>query len=204
MLTKQRISYLFVLVLFFHLSPTLFADSRDRIHQPEKVMDLAGVEPGMVIGEVGAGEGYFTFKLSGRVGENGKIYANDIVERVLRSVRRRCERDGITNIETIVGEVDDPLFPEVALDRVFIVNAFHDLARPAGACLDAGRGSGEDWRVQIRTGTYGDISPTAQHLHHKTEESVGRRSQKAQPEATCQVAAPGVDAVQVFTVWSIS
>ena len=135
MLTKQRISYLFVLVLFFHLSPTLFADSRDRIHQPEKVMDLAGVEPGMVIGEVGAGEGYFTFKLSGRVGENGKIYANDIVERVLRSVRRRCERDGITNIETIVGEVDDPLFPEVALDRVFIVNAFHDLARPA-ALLD--------------------------------------------------------------------
>ena len=107
-----------------------FADRRDQAHQPEKVMDVVGVEPGMVIGEVGAGRGYFTFWLSRRVGEAGKVYANDIVPNVLRSVRERCERDGITNIETVLGEVDDPLLPEGALDMVFIVNAFHDLTRP--------------------------------------------------------------------------
>jgi ubiquinone/menaquinone biosynthesis C-methylase UbiE len=107
-----------------------FADRRDQVHQPEKVMDIVGVEPGMVIGEVGAGRGYFTFWLSRRVGETGKVYANDIVPSVLRSVRERCERDGITNIETVLGEVDDPLLPEGALDMVFIVNAFHDLTQP--------------------------------------------------------------------------
>ncbi len=107
-----------------------FADRRDQAHQPEKVMDVVGVEPGMVIGEVGAGRGYFTFWLSSRVGEAGKVYANDIVPGVLRSVRERCERDGITNIETVLGEVDDPLLPEGALDMVFIVNAFHDLTHP--------------------------------------------------------------------------
>ena len=107
-----------------------FADRRDREHQPEKVMDVVGVEPGMVIGEVGAGRGYFTFWLSRRVGEEGKVYANDIVPSVLRFVRERCEKDGITNIETVLGEVDDPLLPEGALDMVFIVNAFHDLTRP--------------------------------------------------------------------------
>jgi ubiquinone/menaquinone biosynthesis C-methylase UbiE len=93
-------------------------------------MALVGVEPGMVIGEVGAGRGYFTFKLSDRVGRSGRVYANDINKSVLRSVRERCERDGIANIETITGEVESPLFPDSALDMVFIVNAFHDLAKP--------------------------------------------------------------------------
>jgi ubiquinone/menaquinone biosynthesis C-methylase UbiE len=92
-------------------------------------MDLVGVRPGMIIGEVGAGHGYFTFKLSQRVGESGKIYANDISRSALRYLRDRCDREGITNIETVIGEVEDPLLPK-GLDMVFIVNAFHDLAKP--------------------------------------------------------------------------
>jgi ubiquinone/menaquinone biosynthesis C-methylase UbiE len=106
-------------------------------------MDLAGVEPGMVIGEVGAGSGYFTFHLARRVGETGRVFANDISRRALNSLRRRCEREGITNIETIVGEEEDPMLPP-GLDMVFIVNAFHDIARPVpllnnlASCLKAG------------------------------------------------------------------
>jgi ubiquinone/menaquinone biosynthesis C-methylase UbiE len=113
--------------LFF--VPLRADDVRDKWHQPEKVMDLVGVRPGMIIGEVGAGHGYFTFKLSQRVGESGKIYANDISRSALRYLRDRCDREGITNIETISGEVMDPLLPK-ALDMIFIVNAFHDLAKP--------------------------------------------------------------------------
>lgn len=117
-----------VLLLFSSLPAKGGQDSRDRDHQPDKVMDLMGVKAGMVIGEVGAGSGYFTFHLARRVGETGKIYANDISRRALNSLERRKEREGITNIETIVGEVEDPLLPE-GLDMVFIVNAFHDIAR---------------------------------------------------------------------------
>lgn len=93
-------------------------------------MDTAGVKPGMIIGEVGAGYGYFTFKLAERVGESGKIYANDISSRALRGIRSHCEREGITNIETILGEVEDPLLPQCEMDMVFIVNAFHDFEKP--------------------------------------------------------------------------
>jgi ubiquinone/menaquinone biosynthesis C-methylase UbiE len=106
------------------------SDPRDRIEQPEKVMEVTGVKPGMVIGEVGAGRGYFTFWLSRGVGERGKVYANDIDRDALSSIERRRADEKITNIETVLGKVDDPRFPPPSLDMVFMVNSFHDLERP--------------------------------------------------------------------------
>jgi len=104
--------------------------SRDALVQPEKLMDAIGVRPGMVIGEGGAGEGYFTFKLARRVGPTGRIYANDIVDRVLKVIERRSEREGFSNITTILGKVDDPLFPKGELDMIFMIAAFHDFEKP--------------------------------------------------------------------------
>ena len=104
--------------------------ARDSIEQPQKVMEVTGVKPGMVIGEVGAGHGYFTFWLSRGVGEKGKIYANDIDRSALASIERTCAEQKIMNIETVLGTVEDPRFPAGSLDMVFMVNAFHDLERP--------------------------------------------------------------------------
>jgi ubiquinone/menaquinone biosynthesis C-methylase UbiE len=121
--------FLILLLTVLYLVQLSAEDVRDKWHQPDKVMDLVGVKSGMNIGEIGAGHGYFTFKLSQRVGESGKIYANDISRRALKYLRDRCKREGITNIETVTGEVEDPLLPN-DLDMVFIVNAFHDLSNP--------------------------------------------------------------------------
>ena len=104
---------------------------RDAQLQPERVMDAIGIRPGMVIGEAGAGRGYFTFKLARRVGEAGRIYANDIDEDALGHVRKRCQGEGVRNVETVVGQVDDPRFPTRALDLVMMVYALHDFAHPA-------------------------------------------------------------------------
>ena len=97
---------------------------------PEKVMDAAGIKPGMVIGEVGAGRGRFTVHLARRVGNKGKIYANDIDAEGLSYLRRRCESEGIRNVEIILGEIDDPLLPEGTLDMVFMVWTYHFLDDP--------------------------------------------------------------------------
>jgi ubiquinone/menaquinone biosynthesis C-methylase UbiE len=103
---------------------------RDTWQKPEAIMDTIGVKQGMVIGEAGAGEGYFTFWLSKRVGEMGKIYANDIKESVLRKIKRRCKREGVTNITPILGKQEDPLFPEGELDMVVMMLAFHEFKNP--------------------------------------------------------------------------
>ncbi len=97
---------------------------------PEKVMDAAGIKPGMTIGEVGAGRGRFTMHLARRVGTDGKILANDIDAEGLAYLKKRCLRVGINNVKTILGEVDDPHFPKGALDMVFMVWTYHFFDQP--------------------------------------------------------------------------
>jgi N-carbamoyl-L-amino-acid hydrolase len=97
---------------------------------PKKVMDTAGIEQDMIIGEVGAGRGRFTVHLARRVGPKGKILANDIDPDALDYLRKRCKQADIKNVETILGEETDPLFPQKSLDMVFMVWTYHFLNRP--------------------------------------------------------------------------
>lgn len=106
------------------------SQERDTWQQPEKVMDAIGAKPGMTIGEVGAGNGYFTFKLARRVGNTGKIYANDIDKKALKSIEDRMKRENITNIVTILGEVERPLLPQSTMEIVVMVYVLHDLEKP--------------------------------------------------------------------------
>ena len=71
-------------------------------------------------GEVGAGQGYITFRLSRRVGPAGKVYANDIDRSALRHIQKQCAQENIRNIEIIQGKVEDPLFPKMQLDADLI------------------------------------------------------------------------------------
>ena len=103
---------------------------RDREMQPERVMDAIGIRPGMVVGEPGAGTGYFTFWMSARVGNEGLIYANDINERSLERLRQRCKDENVTNIIAVLGKTTDPLFPEATMEKVVFVQAFHDFTQP--------------------------------------------------------------------------
>lgn len=97
---------------------------------PEKVMDAAGIKPGMIIGEVGAGRGRFTMHLARRVGKKGMVLANDIDADALDYLRERCRRSRITNVEIILGDADDPKYPDEALDMVFMVWTYHYFDQP--------------------------------------------------------------------------
>ena len=132
-MTRKRIAapaLLFVVLLVAILAQTRDESGRDLRLQPDRVMDAVGIRPGMVVGEVGAGRGYFTVKLARRVGPEGKVFANDIDARALAALDRRCREEGLHNVVTVEGEVDDPRLPERALDAVFFVYSLHDIDRP--------------------------------------------------------------------------
>jgi ubiquinone/menaquinone biosynthesis C-methylase UbiE len=104
--------------------------ARDRQLQPERLMDAIGVVPGMTVAEPGCGAGYFTFKLAHRVGPTGKVYAEDISRSALDKLAERRDREGVANIVTILGEVEDPLLPAGEMDMVVIVQAVHSFDKP--------------------------------------------------------------------------
>jgi ubiquinone/menaquinone biosynthesis C-methylase UbiE len=102
----------------------------NRQQPPVKIMDTIGMMPGMVIGEVGAGRGRMTMWIADRVGDSGKVYANDIDKGALEHLMVRCKRDGFQNVEIIVGEVENPKLPASALDIAFMINVYHHLDSP--------------------------------------------------------------------------
>jgi ubiquinone/menaquinone biosynthesis C-methylase UbiE len=102
----------------------------EKLQPPEKVMDAIGVKPGMTIGEIGAGHGRYTVHLARRVGNTGRVLANDIDKDALSILEERCKRENIVNVDTILGKEEDPLFPKKSLDMAFMVWVFHGLDKP--------------------------------------------------------------------------
>ena len=91
---NRRFAAVFVAItvcLLVTTSVTTFGQAdRETWQPPEKIMDAIGVEAKMRIGEAGAGTGYFTFPLAGRVGPEGIVYANDISAPSLEVIRARA------------------------------------------------------------------------------------------------------------------
>ena len=96
----------------------------------ERAMDAVGVAPGMVVGEAGAGDGYFTLPMARRVGPAGAVYANDISRRALDRLASSARREQLDNVHVVEGDVDDPRFPRRDLELVVVVHAFHDFSQP--------------------------------------------------------------------------
>lgn len=100
---------------------------RDSWQKVDEIFTALQVDEGDRIADVGAGSGFFSFRLSARVGPSGRVIAQDIDAGVLSELEETARRAGISNIETIVGATDDPKLPEASLDGVLIVNAYHEM-----------------------------------------------------------------------------
>ena len=101
---------------------------RRQNERPSDTIRLIGVQPGMKIGEVGAGTGYFTFFLSESVGDSGIVYANEINKAALIELESRAKEPGVLkNIVPLLAAEDDPGFPCRDLDMIVAYNSFHDI-----------------------------------------------------------------------------
>jgi SAM-dependent methyltransferase len=121
-----------LLFLWFFLCGFCYSQNqeRDAWQQPDKILKVLGIKEGMQVGDAGAGEGYFVFKLASKVGEKGHVYANDINWRSLQTLKKRAKEKGLANVTTILGKANDPLFPEGQLDLILMVHVIHYLDRP--------------------------------------------------------------------------
>lgn len=68
---------------------------------PDLIVNEFGLVPGMSVSDFGSGAGYFTILMAERVGKEGRVYALDIMESALDSVREKAKAVGLENIEMI-------------------------------------------------------------------------------------------------------
>jgi predicted methyltransferase len=104
---------------------------RDRDLQPDRILDAIGLRPGMVVGEAGASYGYFTFKMSRRVGPTGVVYANDIDSGALRTIEQRSASLKVGNVKTVLGEVADPRVLRNDLDMIVVFDCLFEFSSQA-------------------------------------------------------------------------
>ncbi len=101
--------------------------NRNDWQRPHWVMDVLQIKEGSRVADVGAGSGYFTLHLAGRVGWKGKVYAVEIREDVLAGIREFRKALNLPQIEMVLGADDDPRLPAGSLDVVLVVNAYHEM-----------------------------------------------------------------------------
>ncbi|RGP40679.1 Demethylmenaquinone methyltransferase [Altererythrobacter insulae] len=104
--------------------------ARDERGEAQKVMDLADIAAGMTVADIGAGEGYYTVRLAERVGEDGRVLAQDIDRDALDRLGQRVERERFDNVSIKLGREDDPQLPPDSFDRVFLVHMYHEVSEP--------------------------------------------------------------------------
>ena len=105
-------------------------DARDRLGEAEEVMAFAGVRPGMSVADIGAGEGYYTVRLSPIVGPSGRVLAQDIVPGTRDRLAQRVDRDKLDNVSVRLGLPEDPRIPAASFDRIFLVHMYHEVTGP--------------------------------------------------------------------------
>jgi ubiquinone/menaquinone biosynthesis C-methylase UbiE len=100
---------------------------RDAYQKPQEVMVALDLKPGKVIADIGAGSGYFTFRLAHHVGDRGKVYAVDVSPEMIRHINRRIRELKAANVVSILADPDDPLLPDASVDRFFFSDSWHHI-----------------------------------------------------------------------------
>lgn len=136
---------------------------------PDIVLKTIGIEPGMIIGEVGAGRGRYTVHIASRIAPSGTIYANDIVAEYLKYIERRCAKHGLTNVKTVLGEITDPKLPPAKLDMVIMVNVVHCLAEPVPLLRNIKKSLKPDGVIAIVEGNLDKAPETAGEWYSRSK-----------------------------------
>ena len=104
---------------------------RQREEQPDRLVNSLDIQPGATVVDLGAGVGYFTWRLARKVGRAGKVIAVEIQQEMLDMLGANLRERGIENVEMVLATPRNPRLPESAIDLVLLVDVYHELAHPA-------------------------------------------------------------------------
>ncbi len=127
--------------------------------QPEAVLDAMALESGDVVADIGCGSGYYARRMAPRVAPEGRVYCVDIQQEMLDFMQQLTDRDGVTGIVPVLGDVDDPKLPDGEVDWIILADVYHEmseheamLARMRASLAPGGRVALLEYRIEDGTG----------------------------------------------------
>jgi SAM-dependent methyltransferase len=113
------------------VSPTRSTEKqRDGMDESGQIVRLMELKAGMTVGDVGAGSGYHTVRLSPVLGVQGQVIAQDVRRDYLQQLDQRIRRLKLRNVQLGLGQPHDPRLPPGSLDAAILVHMYHEVAQP--------------------------------------------------------------------------
>ena len=115
-------------------APWLVRAEREIEEAPDAALDAInaaiGIAKDATVADIGAGVGYFTWRLAARIGPEGKVYAVDIQQAMLDRLRQNMAERKLANYEAVLGAEDDPRLPAGRIDLALLVDVYHEFSQP--------------------------------------------------------------------------
>jgi ubiquinone/menaquinone biosynthesis C-methylase UbiE len=129
---------------------TIFeSPGREVYDRRETIVAALGLNPGMVVADIGAGTGLFTLLFSPRVGATGSVYAVDISRTFIGNILRRAREQNMQNVIGIVSDQRDTRLPPASIDVAFICDTYHHFEFPQTMLASIQRALRPDGRLVI-------------------------------------------------------
>ena len=151
--------------------------TRDAEEATDRLVRYLELEPTDVVADIGAGTGYFAFRIS-RFVSQGKVLAVDIQPEMLDFVREKARREAVTNVEPVLGTIEDPNLPAGGVDLVLMVDAYHEFSHPREMMKAILAGLKPGGRVVLVEYRLEDPTVPIKRLH-KMSEAQARREMEA-------------------------
>lgn len=104
---------------------------REREERTDLLLAALELKPGQVVADVGAGSGYFTWRMARQVGPAGRVYAVDIQPEFLDQLASAMQRRGVAaQVTTVLGTTTDPRLPAGTCDLILLVDVYHEFDHP--------------------------------------------------------------------------
>ncbi len=111
-------------------APWLIRETRELEENPSVVLEQLGLKPGMVVCDLGCGNGFYTLAMAQKVAPGGKVLAVDIQPEMLQLLSRRSAETKLDNIDMILSTVVDPNLADNSVDLLLLVDVYHEFSHP--------------------------------------------------------------------------
>jgi ubiquinone/menaquinone biosynthesis C-methylase UbiE len=146
---------------------------REEEERPSVLIRNLGLAPADVVADIGAGTGYFSFRIAPLV-PGGKVLAVDIQPEMLDIIRRKQRETGIRNVEPVLGAIDDPKLASGSVDLVLMVDVYHEFSHPREMMRAVARALKPGGRVALVEYRAEDPRVPIKPLHKMTQEQAGK------------------------------